>query len=98
MPWVGLRKQSSFQQMLDGQEKTLDVSQIDSRPSPSKQQKTLDGYLKRCNNSTERQPHTKHPRFWGTTDQGIILASGGARNLLDRGQDTQISNLDKKNC
>jgi SWI/SNF-related matrix-associated actin-dependent regulator of chromatin subfamily A-like protein 1 len=50
-------------QMLDGQEKTLDISQIDSRPSPSKQQKTLDGFLKRRSNSTEGQPSTKHPRF-----------------------------------
>ncbi|TVU37669.1 hypothetical protein EJB05_10996 [Eragrostis curvula] len=50
-------------QMLDGQEKTLDVSQIDGRPSPSKQQKKLDGYLKRCSASTESQPNRKHPRF-----------------------------------
>jgi SWI/SNF-related matrix-associated actin-dependent regulator of chromatin subfamily A-like protein 1 len=49
--------------MLDGQEKILDVSQIDDRPSPSKQQKTLDCYFKRCSNSTEGQPHTKHRRF-----------------------------------
>ncbi|KAG2647060.1 hypothetical protein PVAP13_2KG535330 [Panicum virgatum] len=56
-------KLENLGQMLDGQEKTLDVSQIDSRPSPSKQQKTLDGFLKRCSTSTEDQPSTKHPRF-----------------------------------
>ncbi|RLN36250.1 DNA annealing helicase and endonuclease ZRANB3 [Panicum miliaceum] len=56
-------KLENLGQMLDGQEKTLDVSQIDSRPSPSKQQKTLDGLLKRCSTSTEGQPSTKHPRF-----------------------------------
>ncbi|KAK3127822.1 hypothetical protein QOZ80_7AG0578840 [Eleusine coracana subsp. coracana] len=56
-------KLENLGQMLDGQEKALDVSQIDGRPSPSKQQKTLDGYLKRCSNSTEGQVHTKHPRF-----------------------------------
>jgi SWI/SNF-related matrix-associated actin-dependent regulator 1 of chromatin subfamily A len=49
--------------MLDGQENTLDVSQIDSRPSPSKQQKTLDAFLKRGSTSTEAQPSMKHPRF-----------------------------------
>nr|CAB3458727.1 unnamed protein product [Digitaria exilis] len=56
-------KLENLGQVLDGQEKTLDVSQIDSRPSPSKQQKTLDGFLKRCNTSTEDQPSTKHLRF-----------------------------------
>ncbi|PUZ73106.1 hypothetical protein GQ55_2G448200 [Panicum hallii var. hallii] len=56
-------KLENLGQMLDGQEKTLDISQIDSRPSPSKQQKTLDGFLKRRSNSTEGQPSTKHPRF-----------------------------------
>jgi len=56
-------KLENLGQMLDGQEKTLDVSQIDSRPSPSKQQKTLDGFLKRGSTSTEGQPSTKHPRF-----------------------------------
>nr|TKW36082.1 hypothetical protein SEVIR_2G417000v2 [Setaria viridis] len=56
-------KLENLGQMLDGQENTLDVSQIDSRPSPSKQQKTLDGFLKRCSTSTEGQPSTKHPRF-----------------------------------
>uniref|UniRef100_A0A0E0LNT7 Helicase ATP-binding domain-containing protein n=1 Tax=Oryza punctata TaxID=4537 RepID=A0A0E0LNT7_ORYPU len=56
-------KLENLGQMLDGQEKTLDVSQSDTRPSPSKQ-KTLDAYLKRCSNSTEAdQPKLKNPRF-----------------------------------
>ncbi|CAN6199966.1 unnamed protein product [Urochloa humidicola] len=56
-------KLENLGQMLDGQEKTLDVSQIDTRPSPSKQQKTLDGFLKRGSTSTEGQPSMKQPRF-----------------------------------
>ncbi|WVZ66820.1 hypothetical protein U9M48_015988 [Paspalum notatum var. saurae] len=56
-------KLENLGQMLDGQEKTLEVSQIDNRPSPSKQQKTLDGFLKRGSTSTEGQPSTKYPRF-----------------------------------
>ncbi|KAJ1292080.1 hypothetical protein BS78_02G364800 [Paspalum vaginatum] len=56
-------KLENLGQMLDGQEKTLEVSQIDNRPSPSKQQKTLDGFLKRGSTSTEGEPSTKHPRF-----------------------------------
>ncbi|KAL6657041.1 hypothetical protein ACP70R_004821 [Stipagrostis hirtigluma subsp. patula] len=55
-------KLENLGQMLDGQEKTLDVSQSGGRPSPSKQ-KTLDSYLKRCSTSTEAQSPTKHPRF-----------------------------------
>uniref|UniRef100_A0A0E0EEY1 Helicase ATP-binding domain-containing protein n=1 Tax=Oryza meridionalis TaxID=40149 RepID=A0A0E0EEY1_9ORYZ len=56
-------KLENLGQMLDGQEKTLDVSQSDTRPSPSKQ-KTLDAYLKRCSNSTEAdQPKLKNHRF-----------------------------------
>jgi SWI/SNF-related matrix-associated actin-dependent regulator 1 of chromatin subfamily A len=61
--------------MLDGQEKTLDVSQIDCRPSPSKQrkaldglgpspskqQKTLDGFLKRPSNSTSMEEGMPSP-------------------------------------
>uniref|UniRef100_A0A453AZ94 Uncharacterized protein n=1 Tax=Aegilops tauschii subsp. strangulata TaxID=200361 RepID=A0A453AZ94_AEGTS len=49
-------------QMLDGQEKTLNVSQSETRPSPSKQ-KTLDTYLKRCSTSMETQPSPKSRRF-----------------------------------
>lgn len=49
-------------QMLDGQEKTLNVSQSETRPSPSKQ-KTLDTYLKRYSTSTEAQPSPKSRRF-----------------------------------
>ncbi|CAN6226255.1 unnamed protein product [Urochloa humidicola] len=56
-------KLENLGQMLDGQEKTLDVSQTDTRPSPSKQQKTLDGFLKRGSTSTEGQPSMKQPRF-----------------------------------
>uniref|UniRef100_A0A0D9X1X8 Helicase C-terminal domain-containing protein n=1 Tax=Leersia perrieri TaxID=77586 RepID=A0A0D9X1X8_9ORYZ len=55
-------KLENLGQMLDGQEKTLDVSQSETRPSPSKQ-KTLDSYLKRCSNSTEAHPKPKNPRF-----------------------------------
>ncbi|KQK15029.1 SWI/SNF-related matrix-associated actin-dependent regulator of chromatin subfamily A-like protein 1 [Brachypodium distachyon] len=55
-------KLENLGQMLDGQEKTLDCSQSETRPSPSKQ-KTLDSYLKRCSTSTETQPSAKNPRF-----------------------------------
>ncbi|XBI99673.1 hypothetical protein VPH35_019717 [Triticum aestivum] len=55
-------KLENLGQMLDGQEKTLNVSQIETRPSPSKQ-KTLDTYLKRCSTSTEAQPSPKSRRF-----------------------------------
>jgi SWI/SNF-related matrix-associated actin-dependent regulator of chromatin subfamily A-like protein 1 len=41
--------------MLDGQEKTLEVSQMDCRPSPSKKQKTLVGFLKRPSASTSAE-------------------------------------------
>ena len=61
--------------MLDGQENTLDVSQIDCRPSPSKQrkaldglrpspskqQKTLDGFLKRPSTSTSTEEGMPSP-------------------------------------
>ncbi|CAL5061495.1 unnamed protein product [Urochloa decumbens] len=56
-------KLENLGQMLDGQDKTLDVSQTDARPSPSKQQKTLDGFLKRGSTSMEGQPSMKQPRF-----------------------------------
>uniref|UniRef100_A0A0A9D1M8 Helicase C-terminal domain-containing protein n=1 Tax=Arundo donax TaxID=35708 RepID=A0A0A9D1M8_ARUDO len=63
MIWGSIQgKLENLGQMLDGHEKTLDVSHIDSRPSPSKQ-KMLDGYLKRSSTSTEAGPSTKHPRF-----------------------------------
>uniref|UniRef100_A0ACD5UJZ8 Uncharacterized protein n=1 Tax=Avena sativa TaxID=4498 RepID=A0ACD5UJZ8_AVESA len=55
-------KLENLGQMLDGQEKTLDVSQSETRPSPSKQ-KTLDSYLKRCSTSTDSQPSPKSRRF-----------------------------------
>uniref|UniRef100_A0ACD5YS90 Uncharacterized protein n=1 Tax=Avena sativa TaxID=4498 RepID=A0ACD5YS90_AVESA len=55
-------KLENLGQMLDGQEKTLDVSQSETRPSPSKQ-KTLDSYLKRGSTSTEIQPSPKSRKF-----------------------------------
>ncbi|KAL6841754.1 hypothetical protein ACP4OV_028266 [Aristida adscensionis] len=55
-------KLENLGQMLDGQEKTLQVSQSDGRPSPSKQ-KTLNSYLKRCGTNTEAQSPSKHLRF-----------------------------------
>uniref|UniRef100_A0A453AZ90 SWI/SNF-related matrix-associated actin-dependent regulator of chromatin subfamily A-like protein 1 n=1 Tax=Aegilops tauschii subsp. strangulata TaxID=200361 RepID=A0A453AZ90_AEGTS len=55
-------KLENLGQMLDGQEKTLNVSQSETRPSPSKQ-KTLDTYLKRCSTSMETQPSPKSRRF-----------------------------------
>ncbi|KAG5573929.1 hypothetical protein H5410_063695 [Solanum commersonii] len=47
-------------QMLDGQEKSLEVSTNQSHSSPSKQ-KTLDSFIKRCNNSPQ-DPSKKHCR------------------------------------
>lgn len=55
-------KLENLGQVLDGEEKTLAVSQSETRPSPSKQ-KTLDSYLKRCSTSTETQPSPKNRRF-----------------------------------
>ncbi|XP_047065554.1 SWI/SNF-related matrix-associated actin-dependent regulator of chromatin subfamily A-like protein 1 [Lolium rigidum] len=55
-------KLENLGQMLDGEEKTLAVSQSETRPSPSKQ-KTLDSYLKRCSTSIETQPSPKSRRF-----------------------------------
>lgn len=48
--------------MLDGQEKTLEVSASQQR-SPAKQ-KRLDAYMKRCSNmdDSEHEPKLKHPR------------------------------------
>ncbi|XP_035816598.1 uncharacterized protein [Zea mays] len=48
-------KLENLGQMLDGQEKTLEVSQRDCRPSPSKKQKTLVGFLKRPSASTSAE-------------------------------------------
>lgn len=53
--------------MLDGQEKTLEVSASQQRSSPAKQ-RTLDTYMKRCSNldDSEHQPKLKYPRHWMT--------------------------------
>ncbi|KAL3321510.1 hypothetical protein AABB24_039236 [Solanum stoloniferum] len=53
-------KLDSLGQMLDGQEKSLEVSTNQSHSSPSKQ-KTLDSFIKRCNNSPQ-DPSKKHCR------------------------------------
>ncbi|KAJ9546299.1 hypothetical protein OSB04_018842 [Centaurea solstitialis] len=58
-------KLENLGQMLDGHEKSLEVSvkqQPTSTSSPSKQ-KTLDSFVKRCNTlNLEQQPKLKHPR------------------------------------
>ncbi|XP_050239570.1 uncharacterized protein LOC126688785 isoform X2 [Quercus robur] len=70
-------KLENLGQMLDGHEKTLEVSSSQTSSSPLKQkvsssqtsssplkQKTLDSYMKRCSNmdDLEHQPKLKHPR------------------------------------
>ncbi|PHU01607.1 hypothetical protein BC332_31394 [Capsicum chinense] len=65
-------KLDNLGQMLDGQEKSLEVSKNLSYSSPSKQknqsysspskQKTLDSFIKRCNNSPTHEPSRKHCR------------------------------------
>ncbi|KAM3337481.1 SWI/SNF matrix-associated actin-dependent regulator of chromatin subfamily A-like protein 1 [Capsicum galapagoense] len=65
-------KLDNLGQMLDGQEKSLEVSKSQSYSSPSKQknqsysspskQKTLDSFIKRCNNSPTHEPSRKHCR------------------------------------
>ncbi|KAF3629887.1 hypothetical protein FXO37_28720 [Capsicum annuum] len=65
-------KLDNLGQMLDGQEKSLEVSKNQSYSSPSKQknqsysspskQKTLDSFIKRCNNSPTHEPSRKHCR------------------------------------
>ncbi|CAN4095014.1 unnamed protein product [Withania somnifera] len=52
-------KLDNLGQMLDGQEKSLEVSTNQSYSSPSKQ-KTLDSFIKRCNNSPTQEPSKKH--------------------------------------
>ncbi|KAK4586288.1 hypothetical protein RGQ29_023457 [Quercus rubra] len=56
-------KLENLGQMLDGHEKTLEVSSSQKSSSPAKQ-KTLDSYVKRCSNmdDLEHQPKLKHPR------------------------------------
>ncbi|CAK7327448.1 unnamed protein product [Dovyalis caffra] len=56
-------KLENLGQMLDGQEKTLEVSASQKRSSPAKQ-RTLDTYMRRCSNldETEHQPKLKYPR------------------------------------
>ncbi|KAM3755883.1 hypothetical protein ACB098_02G072600 [Castanea mollissima] len=56
-------KLENLGQMLDGHEKTLEVSSSQTSSSPAKQ-KTLDSYMKRCSNmdDLEHQPKLKHPR------------------------------------
>lgn len=55
-------KLDNLGQMLDGQEKSLEVSTNQSYSSPSKQ-KTLDSFIKRCNNSPTPEPSKKHCRY-----------------------------------
>ncbi|KAK9934159.1 hypothetical protein M0R45_021312 [Rubus argutus] len=56
-------KLENLGQMLDGHENSLEVSASRPRSSPAKQ-KTLDSFLKRCNNSEdhENEPKFKYPR------------------------------------
>lgn len=56
-------KLENLGQMLDGQEKSLEVSASQQRSSPAKQ-RTLDTYMKRCSNldASEHQPKLKYPR------------------------------------
>lgn len=56
-------KLENLGQMLDGHEKTLEVSSSQTSSSPAKQ-KTLDSYLKRCSNidDLEHQPKLKNPQ------------------------------------
>ena len=92
-----------FIQMLDGQENTLDVSQIDCRPSPSKQrkaldglgpspskqQKTLDGFLKRPSTSTSTEEGMPSP---STKQPRRIWGSEGRHQIKARvGHDFMLS-------
>ncbi|XP_009801772.1 uncharacterized protein LOC107770343 [Nicotiana tabacum] len=52
-------KLENLGQMLDGHEKSLEVSTNQSYSSPSKQ-KTLDSFIKRCNNSPPHELRKKH--------------------------------------
>ncbi|KAB1206180.1 DNA annealing helicase and endonuclease ZRANB3 [Morella rubra] len=56
-------KLENLGQMLDGHEKTLEVSSSQQRSSPAKQ-KTLDSFIKRCTNTDdlEHQSKLKYPR------------------------------------
>ncbi|XAR56931.1 Calcium/calmodulin-dependent protein kinase [Bertholletia excelsa] len=56
-------KLENLGQMLDGHENTLEVSVTQPKSSPAKQ-RTLDSFIKRCNNfnSPEDQPKLKHSR------------------------------------
>ncbi|KAJ6770907.1 SWI/SNF-RELATED MATRIX-ASSOCIATED ACTIN-DEPENDENT REGULATOR OF CHROMATIN SUBFAMILY A-LIKE PROTEIN 1 [Salix koriyanagi] len=57
-------KLENLGQMLDGQEKTLEVSASQQRSSPGKQ-RTLDTYMKRCSGDLDdpgHQPKHKYPR------------------------------------
>ncbi|XP_019195250.1 PREDICTED: SWI/SNF-related matrix-associated actin-dependent regulator of chromatin subfamily A-like protein 1 isoform X2 [Ipomoea nil] len=54
-------KLENLGQMLDGQEKSLEVLEDNSNKSPMKQ-KTLDSFMKRCNTSSEHEPMPKHLR------------------------------------
>ncbi|XP_072979567.1 uncharacterized protein [Typha angustifolia] len=63
-------KLENLGQMLDGEEKTLEVSASQTSCSPGKQktispgkQKTLDSFLKRCHTATDVQLKAKNPRF-----------------------------------
>ncbi|XP_031116318.1 SWI/SNF-related matrix-associated actin-dependent regulator of chromatin subfamily A-like protein 1 isoform X2 [Ipomoea triloba] len=54
-------KLENLGQMLDGQEKSLEVLEDNSSKSPMKQ-KTLDSFMKRCNTSSEHEPMPKYSR------------------------------------
>ncbi|CAN6355911.1 unnamed protein product [Urochloa humidicola] len=89
-------KLENLGQVLDGQEKTLDISQIDCRPSPSKskqqktvdglqpspskQQKTLDGFLKWPSTSTSTEEGLRSPRQHEATSAGLRDQSRERRN------------------
>ncbi|KAM7463221.1 hypothetical protein LguiA_031342 [Lonicera macranthoides] len=55
-------KLENLGQMLDGHENSLEVSVSQSRNSPAKQ-KTLDSFLKRCNNTDNSEHERKHKYF-----------------------------------
>lgn len=69
-PW--LINLQMYMQMLDGHEKSLEVSTNQSYSSPSKQ-KTLDSFIKRCNYSPPHEPRKKHCHQWAMSTQEQIL-------------------------
>lgn len=55
-------KLENLGQVLDGQENTLEVSTSQTMSTSPKKQKTLDSFLKRCNNTADVYPNAKVPR------------------------------------